>query len=153
MIHRFLLRALSLLALAVLAVSLPACTSRFERRWSAPSAQAASHDAFSGRWEGAWRSAKHRGAGGRLRCVFTRIAAGRYEAYFKANWLLFSSSYEAVFQTEQRSGMLRFRGRHDLPVLFGGTYSYVGEVTAAHFSAKYDSSHDRGTFAMTRPAR
>lgn len=135
---------------AGLAIFLPACTSGFERRWKAPTPALGTRDPFSGRWEGTWRSEKHRGAGGRLRCVFTRLDARRYDAHFKANWMLFASSYRTIFETDQRGGKLLLGGRHDLGALFGGVYTYRGEATPTRFEAGYDSSYDRGTFSMTR---
>ncbi|HEX8311645.1 MAG TPA: hypothetical protein VF614_10030 [Chthoniobacteraceae bacterium] len=129
-----------------LALSLAACSS-FERDWRRTSS---SKDAFSGNWDGRWTSAKHRGAGGRLRCILTRVDARQYQARFKANWLAFTSSYLVTLQAEQRGGRLIFRGSHDLGALFGGVYRYEGEATAQRFTARYDSSYDRGTFEMSR---
>lgn len=142
-----------LLWLAAVAISLPACTTGFERRWTASAGASDPGDPFSGRWEGTWRSEKHRGASGRLRCVFTRLDARRYDAHFKANWMLFATAHRTVFDAEGHAGKLRFRGRHDLGALFGGVYTYLGEATPAHFAARYDSSYDRGTFSMARRSR
>ena len=131
---------------------LTGCSGTFEREWKT-AASRSKPDAFSGRWEGAWRSAKHRNAGGRLRCVMTPIAANRYEARFKADWMMFSSTYATIFDAQRKGRELHFRGSENLGRLFGGVYTFEGRATPEHFSASYDSSYDRGTFEMGRPAR
>ena len=134
------------LFLAFLVLSLTACSS-FEHDWRRTSTAG---DNFAGKWDGRWTSAKHRGAGGRLRCILTKVDARQYQARFKANWLAFTSTYAVTLQAEQRGGRLIFRGSHDLGALFGGEYRYEGEATAQRFTARYDSSYDRGTFEMSR---
>jgi hypothetical protein len=127
-------------------MSTAACSS-FERDWRR---QAAAGDAFTGKWDGRWTSSAHRGAGGRLRCILTKVEPGRYQARFKANWMAFTSTYSVTLQGEQRGGKLIFRGSHNLGALFGGVYRYEGEATPQLFTARYDSSYDRGTFEMSR---
>ncbi len=138
-------------ALGILLV-LSGCAS-FERTWTAHRVEG--HDAFTGRWEGKWTSAKHHTAsgaasGGRLRCILTKQDARHYEAQFRANWLSFASSYTVPLQAERHGGELRIRGEHNLGALLG-VYKYDGRVTPAHFHASYDSSYDRGAFEMVRP--
>ena len=142
------LRALVLLA-ALLALG--ACSS-FERKWADARPRG---DAFAGRWDGKWTSAKHHApfggpAGGRLRCLLTKLDARHYRGEFRADWLYFSSGYTTVFDAERRGAELRLRGEHDLGPIFGGIYKYEGRVTAARFRACYDSSYDRGTFEMAK---
>ena len=73
-------------------------------------------------------------------------------AHFHANWQAFSADYDVTFQPKnQRGGAVReFSGTHELPKIFGGTYRYDARIAGDHFAARYDSSYDAGTFAMTR---
>ncbi len=115
----------------------------------------AKSDAFTGQWDGRWTSAKHRTAkgfaGGRLRCLLTKVDDRRYEARFKANWLIFTSTYQTLFAVERRGQELRLAGEHELMPMFGGVYRYAGKVTPEQFRATYDSAYDSGTFEMRRP--
>lgn len=147
------------LALALSALVLSGCAS-FERDWKAAERRPemrsfAGSDAFTGRWDGRWTSAKHRTksgyAGGRLRCLLTKVDDRRYEARFKANWMVFTSSYTTMFQVERRGGVLHLAGEHKLSPIFGGVYKYTGHVTTERFTATYDSSYDSGKFEMQRP--
>lgn len=144
---------------AVTALALSGCAS-FERDWKKAERQPeirsfAKSDAFTGRWDGRWTSAKHRTskgfAGGRLRCLLTKANDRQYEARFKANWMIFTSSYKTLLSVERRGQELRLNGEHKLTQLFGGVYRYAGKVTPSHFSATYDSAYDSGTFEMRRP--
>lgn len=112
-------------------------------------------DAFAGAWDGVWTSEKHRmpsgkEAGGRLRCLFTREDERHYRAKFCADWLIFSTSYAATFDTQRKGTALAFRGEHDLGAIFGGVYRYDGRVTPRHFSAAFASKYDYGRFEMDR---
>lgn len=143
------------LLLLVAALGLGAC-STFERDWQASQARpTASSDPFAGAWDGRWTSAIHgtpaKPAGGRLRCIFTPVDAGSYDAHFKANWHGFATTYHVVLGTERRGGELRFRGDYDLGPLAGGVYRYDGRVTRERFESTYDSSYDKGRFEMARP--
>ena len=141
-------------------LALSGCAS-FERDWKTAARQPAPHnfskvDKFTGRWEGRWTSAKHRlssgePTGGRLRCLLTKLDDHRYEAKFKANWMVFASSYTMALQVERRARELRLKGEHEVSAMFGGTYRYAGRITPQRFSASYDSSYDHGAFEMTRP--
>jgi len=148
----------SRLTLVAGALLLVGCSS-FERDWRASGRRPelrsfARGDAFAGRWEGRWTSASHRlgsgYAGGRLRCLLARIDERRYEARFKANWMIFTSSYRTIFDVERRGPVLQLDGQHRLSAMFGGVYHYRGRVTPQHFKATYDSSYDRGTFDLRR---
>ena len=155
----FHLRRLVPLAAAVGLLVFSGCAS-FERDWKKAERRPelrsfAQTDAFTGRWDGRWTSAKHQTrhgpAGGRLRCLLTKLDERRYEARFKANWMLFTSSYTTLFQVEPRRGELGLKGEHTMAVMFGGTYRYEGRVTPRLFSARYESSYDHGIFEMRRP--
>jgi hypothetical protein len=146
----------SRIPLALSMFVLVGCAS-FERDWKAAGArdQTSSSEPFSGRWDGRWTSAKHRTktgyAGGRLRCLLTKVDDRRYEARFKANWMIFASSYRTMLEVERRGRALHLSGEHELSPMFGGVYKYTGRVTPERFSATYDSSYDAGTFEMQRP--
>ena len=150
------------LLLVLLCTVLTACSS-FEAKWHAAKTPAT-------RWDGRWTSEKHTApgggpAGGRLRCVLgeTAVATGCFpaprgsrpvtahalRADFHANWLLFSSDYTMTL-TPAKNSRTDFHGTHDLPKMFGGTYRYIAHLSGEHFTARYDSSYDHGTFDLTR---
>jgi hypothetical protein len=144
------------LTLALSMLLLAGCAS-FERDWKAAEHRSAfaKSDAFTGRWDGRWTSAKHRTrdgyAGGRLRCLLTKVDDRRYEARFKANWMIFATSYRTVLGVERHGRELQLAGEHPLSSMFGGVYKYAGRVTPERFTATYDSSYDSGKFEMQRP--
>ena len=109
-------------------------------------------DAIPAHWEGEWRSGKHRGMHGGLRCFFTKIDDSHYRARFRANWLAFASSYTVVLETRRVGDGLRLQGTQRLRGIGGGLYHYEGNVTRSRFTATYSSGYDTGTFVMT-PAR
>ncbi|MDQ3625257.1 MAG: hypothetical protein M3463_22725 [Verrucomicrobiota bacterium] len=133
---------------AVAALSCAACSS-FNQDWK-QAAAAPARDPFAGAYEGRWTSAKHRGASGRLRCVFTRMDDTRYHGRFRANWMAFVSGYDTTFRTARRGDALEFQGEHDIGALWGGVYRYSGRIERGRFAARYTSSYDEGTFEMTR---
>ena len=152
--------------LALCCGALAACSS-FEARWQAAASSAA--PAGVTRWEGRWESAQHttRGGGpegGRLRAVLTELqtppasylppgppAKGGQplRADFRANWKSFASSYTMTL-TPVPGSPTDFRGTHELPAIFGGTYRYTARIRRDQFTAHYDSSYDRGTFTLQR---
>ena len=148
--------------LAVLCGALTAC-SAFDAKWRARQSMAT-------RWDGRWTSEKHTApgggpAGGRLRCVLeeTSIATGCFSAKprprpettqalradFHANWKIFSSDYTMTL-TPVKNSDTDFRGTHELPAIFGGTYHYTAHISGDRFTAHYDSSYDHGAFDLTR---
>jgi hypothetical protein len=147
-------------ALALLCGALAACSS-FDAEWKA-AGQAAPGSGVT-RWEGRWESAEHKlrsGApdGGRLRAVLTETQgapgsrtgqASPLRADFRANWKSVASSYTMALAPIAGS-RTDFRGTHDLPAIFGGTYRYTARIRGDHFTARYDSSYDRGTFTLRR---
>jgi hypothetical protein len=153
-------RRFAQLTTVLAALALAGCAS-FEREWKAAERQPgkrsfAQSDDFTGPWDGHWTSAKHRTksggfAGGRLRCLLTRIDDRHYTARFKANWMIFTSSYRTVFEVERSGRALQLAGEHKLSAMFGGVYKYTGRVTPEHFTASYDSTYDHGKFEMRRP--
>lgn len=142
------------------ALALSACASSFERDWKTAAQRVAvsqKGDPFGGAWDGVWTSEKHRlpsgkDAGGRLRCIFTKMDERHYQARFSAGWLIFTTNYESTFETQLRDGVLTFRGEHDLGAIFGGVYRYDGRVTPQHFSAGFTAKSDHGRFEMNRVA-
>ena len=151
------------LLLVLLCTMLAACSS-FDAEWR--SAQNSTTPHSPTRWDGRWTSEKHRThsggpEGGRLRCVLTEVAtncfpakrpavpAPELRASFHANWQLFSSDYTMTL-TPIPGSPPDFRGTHKLPAMFGGTYRYTAHISGDHFTARYDSSYDHGTFALTR---
>ena len=145
-----------ILCAAAVVASLSGCASS-DRRWEHKAPMAA--DSFAGKWEGRWTSAKHHHSSGRLQCVLTPVArevrekpgTSHYVAHFKAQWLAFSSSYDVRLEAQRRHGELRFHGTHELPAIFGGTYTFDESATSERFFSRYASSYDHGTFQMIRP--
>lgn len=154
------------LLLVLLCAVLPACSS-FEAKWHAAKTPAT-------RWDGRWTSEKHTApgggpAGGRLRCVLVpasgsafmglsqpRVEHQVFSADFHANWLWFSSDYKMFLWSKKSLNSLRpslpvdYSGWHILPNIFGGVYRYSARIAGDHFTARYDSSYDHGTFDLTR---
>src|SRR5436190_9532916 len=141
------------LIVVLLAVLLSACSS-FDTRW-----KAAATSRTAERWDGRWTSGKHlKGSGqpegGRLRAVTESSANGSMTAHFLANWIVFSSGYTMTFQPRDAGSRgskgCEFRGTHDLPKIFGGTYRYEATLLGDHLTARYHSSYDDGTFDLHR---
>ena len=140
---------------ACLALALFAGCSSFHEKWNAAGQPGKYRHAS--RWEGRWTSGYHKTlagspAGGRLRCVIEPVDEARILAHFHANWQAFSADYSVPFEVTLRSHgkPVAFRGTHELPKIFGGTYRYDARVSGDRFSARYSSSYDSGTFEMTR---
>ena len=151
------------LLLVLLCGALAACSS-FDADWRAVKNPA--NPRGPTRWDGRWTSEKDTAlgggpAGGRLRCVLAETATNCFPAkkaappgqeltaHFHANWLLFSSNLTMTL-TPVGGSRTDFRGTHDLPAIFGGTYRYTAHISGDHFTARYDSTHGRGTFDLTR---
>ena len=151
------------LLLVLLCGALAACSS-FDAEWRAAADRTTAHGPT--RWDGRWTSEKHRTlrgepSGGRLRCVLTEAATNCFpaksparpaqalRASFHANWKVFSSDYTMTL-TPLSGSRTDFRGTHELPAIFGGTYRYTAHIAGDRFTARYDSSYDRGTFDLTR---
>lgn len=140
--------------LALLCGVLAACSS-FDARWRAAEDPATAQG--RSRWEGRWTSEKHTGlgggaAGGKLRCVLEPPAAGSVQAAFRAHWKIFTSDYTMPL-TPVRGSRTDYRGTHELPAIFGGTYRYTARIAGDRFTARYDSSYDHGTFTLERLPR
>jgi len=132
-----------------------ACSS-FDARWKAAGAGGSAT-----RWDGRWTSAKHvtragQPVGGRLRAVLEPAADDRITAHFHANWMIFSSDYTMVLEPKgrpagpRRGSAREYRGTHELPKKFGGTYQYDARLAGDEFSARYTSSYDHGIFTLRR---
>ena len=137
---------------------LTGCSS-FQKKWDAVGQPGKFQNAS--RWDGRWTSAQHKTAtgapdGGRLRCVIEPVADQQIVAHFHANWKTFAANYEVTFlpitprRRAKPGDVIEFRGTHDLPRAFGGTYRYDARIAGDHFKAHYDSSYDSGKFEMTR---
>ena len=139
----------SKLLLVAVALILTGCAG-FHQEWER-AGQGKTRDPFEGRWEGRWTSSKHKGSGGSLQCVLTKLDERHYRGAFRAGWLSFHANYSAVFAAERRGRELHFSGDRDLGPLAGGNYHFEGRATPERFRASYDSSYDRGIFEMNRP--
>lgn len=154
----FLPKSGRLLPVLAACALLSACSS-FDRKWRTAESPATC-------WDGRWISEKHAApgggpAGGRLRCLLTEAATNCFpkrpgikpakalQADFRANWLAFASSYTMTL-TPLPGSRTDYRGTHELPAMFGGTYRYTARIAGDHFTARYDSSYDRGTFDLRR---
>jgi hypothetical protein len=147
---RFFLRSFLMLLAGLLA----ACSS-FDQRWK---------DAGSGkdgmtRWDGQWKSGKNiylDGAHhhGRLRCVLAPLADKKLNAYFHANWLMFSGNFDVMLLPvkagPRRQNAREFEGTHELPAAFGGVYHYRATIVGDHLKSDYSCSIDEGIFELTR---
>ena len=148
-----------LTALCLLAGLAAGCSS-FDRKWRAAGQPGAS--AQSSRWDGRWTSARHKGStgspeGGRLRCVLQWKDETHADAYFHANWKVFTADYRVPLLAQpsrdlasRKNAAIALSGSHQLPEIFGGTYRYDARIFGDDFRAHYSSRYDAGTFAMTR---
>lgn len=141
------------LGLLLLCGVFSACSS-FDTRW-----KSAATSATAQRWDGRWTSEHHRTSsgspeGGRLRAVLEPAAGGELTAYFRANWLLFTSDYRMTLKPKpagpRRTNVREFSGAHELPKVFGGTYRYEARLVDDRLTARYTSTYDHGTFALQR---
>jgi hypothetical protein len=140
-----------LVSCAVLFAAVSTGCSTFNRDWK-KAATPLPADGIAGRWEGSWLSEMD-GHRGRLRCVITGLADGRYRAHYKATyWKIFRFSYTVEMQVEHRSGdRFEMRGETNLGWWGGGVYQYEGEVSPTNFVCTYRSKYDHGRFRMERP--
>jgi hypothetical protein len=145
---RYLLRSV----LVLLASLLAACSS-FDQQWK----NAAHGKTGATRWDGNWTSGTRRNSngsphGGRLRCVLEPQRDQSLVAHFHANWLIFSGNYDMTLHPAatgpRRPQAHEYRGTHEMPAAFGGTYHYGATITGDRFTACYTSSYDRGTFLL-----
>lgn len=144
-----------LLLLALALIGLSGC-STFDSQWK--SAHAPSRVT---RWDGRWTSEHHvtksgSAMGGRLRAVLEPLPDGRILTTFHANWLVFSGNYTMTLEPRppqtglRKHGGQEYQGNHELPKMFGGVYHYEAKISDNHFTARYTSSYDHGTFTMER---
>lgn len=136
--------------LLVVGLLLNGC-STFNRDWKSAAATTEPVDGIQGRWQGAWLSDVS-GHTGRLRCLLTRDAAGRYQARFHAKYKkILSFGYTVPLTVEATNHAFRFHGEADLGWYAGGLYHYEGQVSPTVFLSNYRCLADHGTFQMTRP--
>lgn len=136
------------LMLLVLAGGLSSCGMGFRKEWDR--AEGMKSDGLNGRWAGTWKSDVN-GHTGFLRCVVSEgPKPGTRTFLYRAGWMkvlaMTISTDKAVTRTPQG---WEFRGSKDLG-RFGGEFRSKGTVKGDEFSATYDSSLDKGTFAMKR---
>ena len=125
--------------------------SNFDSEWRQNREAGGGRSAFPQRWEGEWKSQKHAGAGGALRCLLTKVDERQYRARFRASWLVFTSDQNVLLQTRRTGAALHLQGAHQISGFGGGLYRYRGKVNQSRFDATYDASYDSGIFTM-RPA-
>jgi hypothetical protein len=136
-----------LLALLVL-ICVSGCSS-FNRSWKAASTVPA--NGMQGRWDGSWLSERN-GHHGRLRCLMTTQADGKYQARFHAIfWKIFRAGYTVPLTVVSSNGVYQFQGDANLGWWGGGAYHYEGQATGTNFFSTYRSKADHGTFQMKRP--
>jgi hypothetical protein len=124
--------------------------SNFRKQWNRSLAAAPERE-IAGPWEGTWKSdaTSHTG---KLRCVLTPLPDGKYEAFFKANYLkIFRFSYRMNMEAKPGGPPFKLEGEADLGKLAGGKYTYQGVVSATNFFCTYHSKDDHGTFQLSRP--
>ena len=139
-----------LAAVSILMLLVTGCSS-FNREWKSALAQPHPDSDISGAWEGRWLSERN-GHTGRLRGVFTKADADRYNAHFHATfWKILHATYEVPLKYKEKDGEILLSGESDLGKLSGGVYKYEAKATPARFSCTYKSKYDHGTFEMKRP--
>lgn len=141
--------------LVLFASQFTAYSTTFDKQWNA----AAEGKGKASRWDGRWASGTRKETngsahGGRLRAVIEPQPDRSLVAHFHANWLIFSGNYDMTFQpapgSPRRGRTQEYKGTHDLPKIFGGTYYYTAKVTGDHLAAAYTCNYDKGTFDLRR---
>jgi hypothetical protein len=114
-----------------------------------PSATTATRraDLLAGKWDGRWASST-KNLGGALSAAITKTDETHYKATFTAESPLGTSTYEVVFTVKRQDGRWDFKGKKNLGLLSGGTYTYDGHTDGEDFESTYDSTFDRGVFKL-----
>ncbi len=141
--------------LVLFASQLAAYCTTFDQQWNAAGQGRSKASCWDGRWASGTRKETNGSAhGGRLRAVIEPQADRSLMAHFHANWLIFSGNYDMTFQpapgNSRRGHIQEYKGTHDLPKIFGGTYHYTARVVGDHLTASYTCNYDRGTFDLHR---
>lgn len=118
---------------------------------SGPSLAAATRraDLLEGKWDGRWDSST-KNLGGALSAAITKTDQDHYKATFTAESPLGTQSYEVIFTVTRHDGRWDFKGKKNLGLLSGGTYTYDGYSDGEDFESAYDSTFDRGVFELRR---
>jgi hypothetical protein len=139
-----------LTALAALFL-LPGCIG-FQKSWHAAKKEfPAPHKEIQGAWIGSWTSG-HNAHTGKLRCIVTETAPGKYQFHYWATWAkVISAGFEIECVAAENDNKWTFSGDMDLGKL-GGEFSHEGKATPDSISAKWRSARgDHGTFELKRP--
>lgn len=104
---------------------------------------------LSGSWSGYWisDSTGHRGP---LRCNFTRLDDGTYQARFSGRFFkVIPFRYSVDLNVVQDGDTVILAGDQVLGRRLG-TFHYDAEATCQEFVANYSSCKDQGRFVLTR---
>jgi hypothetical protein len=124
--------------------------STFERDWEAAALEAGAAGPIEGRWQGEWRS-EATGHTGELRAIVRRTGPLAFEARYRARWgCCFSFEITVPLPLHRDGEGYAFAGEHDLGWPWG-TYRYRGTVRGPELRSTYETSSDRGVFALARP--
>jgi len=133
-----------------LAWALLASGCSFNRAWNAAGKTSAPANDIQGRWDGVWLSEVNDHTG-KLRCLVTKQAEGKYHARYHAQYRkIFSFGYTVTLEGKQTGGSFVFSGDADLGWYAGGIYHYEGHANNNYFFSTYRSQYDHGTFQMSR---
>lgn len=136
-----------LLLVLVMPVALCSCGSGFRKEWS----RARTDGGIHGRWSGTWKSEVN-GHSGFLRCVVKDGSSPEKKTFiYRAGWMKILATTVATEKvvTKTAEGW-QFTGSKDLGSF--GDFSATGVIKGDEFSARYDSSLDKGAFTMKRVA-
>ncbi len=137
-------RLLPALALCLL---LGGCAVGHDRRWERATFDPAA--TLEGRWEGTWDS-ETTGQQGPLRCLVTHLEEDRYDFHFRVAWKFLSLAWRLEIQARNEGRAILLQGKRDIGFFLGGEYTFEGTVEGSRMSARYQSSKERGTFALER---
>lgn len=134
--------------LLLLAASLPSC-SGIPHGWN--EAHRVPGDPLSGAWAGEWVSSVNGHRGG-LQCAVEKKSAGTWEFRYRASWAKVLSAGFALEAkaVPQGTGKWLVEGSKDLGPIYGGVFKSVAAVSGDSFSARYESSADKGGMTMRR---
>jgi hypothetical protein len=110
-------------------------------------APARAGDPVMGNWEGNWKNDD--GHGDKLTAQVIAEGGDNYRAVFTAYYGPIAV-FRVALKGERKQDAIRFGGKVDLGVLFGGVFEWTGGIADDKFSGKYKGQKDVGEFVLKK---
>jgi hypothetical protein len=107
----------------------------------------ATADRVMGNWEGSWKNDD--GHGDKLTAQVIAEGGDHYRAIFTAYYGQVSI-FKVALKGQREQDAVKFGGRVDLGVLFGGVFEWSGGVEADKFVGRYKGQKDIGEFSLQK---